>query len=110
MSMLDLGAKDLVAVNRDPVHAKMLFEKMMQDISSGGGAPGCPSTLASYAMGYNLAIEYLADFEKRWMLESFQKMDSEFMQAQGCQVDWTFLEVCMQDQLMVSVYDLLRSL
>ena len=24
---------------------------------------------ASYAMGYNLAIEYLADYEKTWMLD-----------------------------------------
>jgi hypothetical protein len=98
-SMMNVGAKDLVALNQEPVHAKILFDKMMRDIGSGGGSHGDPLTLASYAIGYNLAIEYLADFEKRWMLESFRKMDAKFMAAQGCQVDWTFLEVRLQTPL-----------
>jgi hypothetical protein len=49
--------------------------------------------LASYSIGYSSAVKYLVDLEKRWMSESFRKMDAKFMAARGCQVDWTFLEV-----------------
>jgi hypothetical protein len=31
-----------------------------------------PPPQACYALGYNLAIEYLADYEKTWMLDSFR--------------------------------------
>jgi hypothetical protein len=92
-SMLNVSASDLIATGAEPAAGKILFEQMCRDISSGGQVPGCPVTHASYAMGYNLAIEYMADFEKRWMLESFRSMDQSFMAAQGCKVDWVFLEV-----------------
>lgn len=48
----------------------------------------------SYAMGYNLAIEYLADFEKTWMLDSFKELDSRVLQPQHRPLkEWLFLEV-----------------
>lgn len=92
-SMIGSSASDLVATCREPMHARLMFDNMMRDISSGGGVPACPLTHATYALGYNLAIEYLADFEKRWMLESFRILDDKFMKKQGCDVDWVFLEV-----------------
>lgn len=50
-------------------------------------------TQASYALGYNLAIEYLADYEKTWMLDSFRALDDAVFSAQGRNIDWLFLEV-----------------
>ncbi len=45
-------------------------------------------------MGYNLAIEYLADFEKTWMLDSFKELDSRVLQPQHRPLkEWLFLEV-----------------
>lgn len=48
---------------------------------------------ASYALGYNLAIEYLADYEKTWMLDSFRDLDTRIFSGLGKKVDWIFLEV-----------------
>lgn len=93
VSMIGTSASELISTGRDPVHARDMFDNMIQDISNGGGVPGCPLTHAAYALGYNLAIEYLADYEKRWMLESFRELDERFMQVQGCAVDWLFLKV-----------------
>ena len=46
-------------------------------------------------MGYNLAIEYLADPEKTWMLESFKQLDSRVLQPQHRALkEWLFLTVC----------------
>ena len=45
---------------------------------------------AAYALGYNLAIEYLADYEKTWMLDSFRALDKEL--DLGLK-EWAFLEV-----------------
>jgi hypothetical protein len=50
-------------------------------------------TQASYALGYNLAVEYLAAYEKTWLLESFQTLNRNVLAAQGKAVDWLFLEV-----------------
>lgn len=45
-------------------------------------------------MGYNLAIEYLADPEKTWMLESFKELDRHVLQPQHRALkEWLFLEV-----------------
>lgn len=45
-------------------------------------------------MGYNLAIEYLADPEKTWMLESFKQLDSRVLQPQHRALkEWLFLKV-----------------
>ena len=50
---------------------------------------------ACYAMGYNLAIEYLADYEKTWMLDSFRAFNSRVLVQQGRPLsEWLFLEVC----------------
>jgi len=52
------------------------------------------SVQASYAMGYNLAIEYLADYEKTWMLDSFRKLSRDILAPQGrALTEWVFLEV-----------------
>jgi hypothetical protein len=47
-------------------------------------------TQASYALGYNLAIEYLADYEKTWMLDSFRDLNQRVLKKD---IDWIFLEV-----------------
>ena len=45
-------------------------------------------------MGYNLAIEYLADYEKTWMLDSFRALDARVLAPQGRPLtEWVFLEV-----------------
>lgn len=69
-----------------------MFEQMMRDILGGGE---CENTLeqASYALGYNLAIEYLAQVEKGTMLDSFRKLDQKIFSAKGLNVEWTFLEI-----------------
>jgi hypothetical protein len=49
---------------------------------------------ASYAMGYNLAIEYLADYENNWMLDSFRTFNQRVLIPQGRKLTkWAFLEV-----------------
>lgn len=49
---------------------------------------------ASYAMGYNLAIEYLADYEKTWMLDTFRQLNDTVLVPQGRPLSkWAFLEV-----------------
>jgi hypothetical protein len=49
---------------------------------------------ACYAVGYNLAIEYLADYEKTWMLDSFRALNARVLvpQQRGLS-QWLFLEV-----------------
>ena len=55
---------------------------------------GVDTVQASYAMGYNLAVEYLADFEKTWMLDSFHALDDRVLQPQQRGLkEWLFLEV-----------------
>jgi hypothetical protein len=51
-------------------------------------------TQACYAMGYNLAIEYLADYEKTWMLDSFRALNARVLIPQQRSLsEWLFLEV-----------------
>ena len=53
-----------------------------------------PVRQACYAMGYNLAIEYMADYEKTWMLDSFRALDRRVLAPAGRPLsDWVFLEV-----------------
>lgn len=48
---------------------------------------------ASYALGYNLAVEYLADYEKTWMLDSFRALDAAVLAPAGRPLrEWLFLE------------------
>lgn len=51
---------------------------------------------ACYSLGYNLAIEYLADYEKTWMLDSFRDLNSRIINRD---IDWVFLEVCQEEGL-----------
>jgi hypothetical protein len=48
---------------------------------------------ASYALGYNLAVEYLAASEKLWLLHTFQALDERVFKKQGKSVEWLFLEI-----------------
>ena len=53
-----------------------------------------PSLQGSYALGYNLAIEYLADYEKTWMLDSFKALNARVLAPAGRgMTEWMFLEV-----------------
>jgi hypothetical protein len=38
-------------------------------------------------------VEYLAAYEKTWLLESFHTLDRNVLAAQGKVVDWLFLDV-----------------
>ena len=78
-----------------PRAGQLLFAQMMKDVSTGGGAYDDPNEQASYALGYNLAVEYLANPEKTWLLESFLNLDKALglSSNMGRQVDWEFLEV-----------------
>ena len=112
-SLFGTPLANLLATSAPPTHAPRLYHRMMRDILSGGGAVrddfsrdnnggrvGDSMQAACYALGYNLAIEYLADYEKTWMLDTFRGMlDAE---QKGClaqaglkkeDVDWVFLEV-----------------
>lgn len=85
--------EDVLAKNPEPRMSKVLFEQMMRDLSSPEGVNG-PVELASYALGYNLAIEYLADYEKTWMLDAFRELNSRVLEPQGRPLtEWLFLEV-----------------
>ena len=45
-------------------------------------------------MGYNLAIEYLADYEKTWMLDSFRSLNESVLKPLRRPLkEWIFLEV-----------------
>lgn len=75
-----------------PIDGQQLFARMMSDVSNGGGLSD-PVAQASYALGYNLAVEYLAHPEKTWLLESFQRFSAERLEPCGRHVAWKFLEV-----------------
>jgi len=79
-----------------PAAAELLFAQMMRDLGEGGAGRGAtdPVEQASYAMGYNLAIEYLADYEKTWMLDSFRALNERVLAPAGRPMsEWLFLEV-----------------
>ena len=82
----------LVARRTPSSHAEALFAAMLRDVAGGGGGADAMEQ-ASYALGYNLAVEYLAAYEKTWMLEAFQVLDARVLAPQGRTVDWVFLEV-----------------
>ncbi len=66
----------------------------------------CPiRAQASYALGYNLAIEYLADYEKTWMLDSFRQLDERIFRGEGKKIDWIFLEVHAEGEAGWVVWD-----
>jgi len=82
----------LLAEGEAPEASEHLFACMMRDVSTGGGK-ACPMEQASYALGYNLAVEYLAAYEKQWLLDSFRALDSSVLQGEGKAVEWEFLEI-----------------
>uniref|UniRef100_A0A7S0N812 Thiaminase-2/PQQC domain-containing protein n=1 Tax=Pyramimonas obovata TaxID=1411642 RepID=A0A7S0N812_9CHLO len=82
----------LMAAEASPVHSEHLFACMMRDVTTGGGHSDVVAQ-GSYALGYNLAVEYLAAYEKTWLLESFRTVDKNLLQKQGRDVEWLFLEV-----------------
>lgn len=74
-----------------PAAAERLFDQMLRDIA---GTQRSAVDQACYALGYNLAIEYLADYEKTWMLDSFRALDARVLAPAGRPVtEWVFLEV-----------------
>lgn len=82
-----------LAENPRPFWSVALFGQMMRDLSQCNGQTD-PVAQASYAMGYNLAIEYLADYEKTWMLDSFRSLNEAVLEPQGRPLkEWIFLEV-----------------
>jgi hypothetical protein len=83
----------VLKANPEPRHGKVLFDQMMRDLTAPEGVSG-PVELASYALGYNLAIEYLADYEKTWMLDAFRELNARVLEPQGRPLtEWLFLEV-----------------
>lgn len=92
-----------MAVNQHPhpPAASLLFQQMMRDLCitipqrrQDGGVEMSSMEAASYAMGYNLAIEYLADYEKTWMLDSFRTLNNQVLAPTGRPLtEWLFLEV-----------------
>jgi hypothetical protein len=83
--------EELLAAAPRPAAAELFFHQMMRDIN---GACQDPVDQACYAMGYNLAIEYLADYEKTWMLDSFRALNQRVLAPAGRPLtEWVFLEV-----------------
>mmetsp|Transcript_14649 Transcript_14649/g.48079 ORF Transcript_14649/g.48079 Transcript_14649/m.48079 type:complete len:328 (+) Transcript_14649:18-1001(+) len=83
---------ELIRGGPSPDAAAELFAKMMSDVSNGGFCADAVEE-ASYAMGYNLAVEYLAAPEKQWMLDSFKALSERVLAPAGRDVEWLFLEV-----------------
>lgn len=83
---------DMLAEGRATPHAEALFAAMLRDVSTGGGASDAMEA-SSYALGYNLAVEYLAAYEKTWMRDAFRALDARVLRDAGAAVDWVFLEV-----------------
>lgn len=88
-SLFGYPLADLMADSPEPEAAVKLFAQMMRDIEGGGGEEGALEK-ACYALGYNLAIEYLADYEKTWLLDSFRDLNARVVNRD---IDWVFLEV-----------------
>lgn len=92
-SLFGYGLEELMAASPRPAAAELLWAQMSRDIMNGGTQFTDPVEQASYALGYNLAIEYLADYEKTWMLDSFRALNDRIFAGLGKKVDWIFLEV-----------------
>ena len=72
--------------------ANLMFAQMMRDVSNGGGAAD-PVEQACYALGYNLAVEYLAHPEKTGLLEAFRRFHARVLAPLGRELAWEFLVV-----------------
>lgn len=73
--------------------SESMFKKMISDIENGGSISKNDMERATYALGYNLAIEFLADYEKTWMLDSFKFLNNKIFLKLQKKIDWTFLEI-----------------
>ncbi|KAG1660731.1 hypothetical protein FOA52_003040 [Chlamydomonas sp. UWO 241] len=92
-SLFNYPLEDMIASDASAPAAQFMWSSMSRDITSGGGRESEAMAQASYALGYNLAMEYLADYEKTWMLDSFRALDQSIFSGLGRNVDWVFLEV-----------------
>lgn len=98
-----MGGESLDELMRDSKcstpKAKWLFQRMISDVETAGTGQPHPSDSTSrmekacYALGYNLAVEYLANPEKTWLLESFEKFDKRVLKPLGRQPEYEFLVV-----------------
>lgn len=84
--------ENLMAMRGGSPHSEELFACMMRDITTGGGHSDVVQQ-GSYALGYNLAVEYLAAYEKGWLLDSFKTIDNKILKKRGHEQDYLFLEV-----------------
>lgn len=95
--LLKVPLEDVLPTNPTPQHSVTLFQQMMDDIATAGRRSSestDPMLIATYALGYNLAIEYLADYEKTWMLDSFRILNERVLTSSGRALkEWVFLEV-----------------
>jgi len=78
-----------------PIHAEALFTAMLRDVTSAGGRIDDALGQASYALGYNLAVEYVASKLSKFALQSWRTLDSKYS-LQG--LDWEFLETHAQSE------------
>lgn len=93
-SLLGVDVRALIAAGPPPALARALFARMLRDLGSDASAAGSAAAEdhACYALGYNLAVEFLADFEKRWALDAFRELDARIFAPAGVKPDWIFLE------------------
>lgn len=57
-------------------------------------------------MGYNLAIEYMASYEKPWMLDAFRHLNKTVLAPRGhALTEWLFLEVRLDSSKSHPVFD-----
>lgn len=99
--LLKQPLEDALTINPAPRHSVEFFNQMMSDLNTAGRRNNNNTTTvvdsmtrATYALGYNLAIEYLADYEKTWMLDSFRALNDRVLSPAGRPLtEWVFLEV-----------------
>eukprot|EP00803_Ostreobium_quekettii_P000489 evm.model.scf_238EXC.1 EVM.evm.TU.scf_238EXC.1 scf_238EXC:2099-7356(+) len=96
-SLFEEPLERLLEAGQRPIASELLFEQMMRDINGGGECTDLVEQ-ASYALGYNLAIEFLADYEKTWMIESFQELNRRIFGPLGKKLDWVFMEIHAEDE------------
>lgn len=78
---------------------------MIRDVTTGGGNKSAVEQ-ASYALGYNLAVEYVAAYEKTWMLEAFQRLNERVFAKEGKTLDWVFLEASTHGRALALSFSL----
>jgi len=90
-SLMGEPLEAMMAEEPAPARSVASFNTMLSDVLTSGGAAATDVVQqGSYALGYNLAIEYLADYEKTWMLDSFRELHGKHIKHD---IEWTFLEI-----------------